>query len=171
MQSKHFNALFSVAMAAFAASWSTPCAAETTSESLTRIEAETMVLKAREKQLEIQASIVGRQNEIAAKQSLTAAMNQAEVVGDPVVRAIEGIGGRMYATLQMSDGSIVDVQQGDTLPGGMKIVAIGQREVVAQSNGRRLRLSAYAPPANGFNPNFPGPGLGMQGAALRGAAR
>ncbi|WP_075257006.1 type IV pilus biogenesis protein PilP [Herbaspirillum camelliae] len=169
MQSKHFNALVTVAMAALATGWASACAAETTSESLTRIEAETMVLKAREKQLEIQASIVGRQNEIAAKQSLTAAMTQAEVVGDPVVRAIEGIGGRMYATLQMSDGSVIDVQQGDTLPGGMKIVSIGQREVLAQSNGRRLRLSGYAPPSSSFNPSFPPPG--MPGAALRGAAR
>ena len=140
--------------------------AESVSDSLTRIEAETMVLKAREKQLEVQASIVGKQNEIAAKQTMTAALSQTEVVGDPMVRAIEGIGGRMYATLQMSDGSIMDVQQGDTLPGGMKIVAIGPREVVAQAGARKVRLASYAPVNNGFNPAFPGPGLG---AASRGA--
>lgn len=143
--------------------------AESTSESLTRIEAETMVLKAREKQLEVQASIVGRQNEIAAKQTMTAALSQTEVVGDPVIRAIEGIGGRMYATLQMSDGSTIDVQQGDTLPGGIKIVSIGPREVVAQSGSRRMRLASYAPSLSGFNPNFPGPGVSM--SAPRGVAR
>lgn len=145
--------------------------AESTSDSLTRIEAETMVLKAREKQLEVQASIVGKQNEIAAKQSMTAALAQTEVVGDPVIRAIEGIGGRMYATLQMSDGSIIDVQQGDTLPGGMKIVSIGSREVVAQSKHGKIRLASYAQANNGFNPSFPGPGLALPGASGRGAMR
>ncbi len=149
--------------------------AESTADSLTRIEAETMVLKARERQLEVQASIVGKQNEIAAKQSMTAALTQTEVVGDPVIRAIEGIGSRLYATLQMSDGSIIDVQQGDTLPTGMKIVSIGSREVVAQGRHGRIRLASYAPINNGFNPYFPGPGLTMpgvqQGSPVRGAAR
>ncbi|MBB5391336.1 MULTISPECIES: type IV pilus biogenesis protein PilP [unclassified Herbaspirillum] len=156
------------AMLAVAAWTASPAHAESTSESLTRIEAETMVLKAREKQLEVQASIVTKQNEIAARQSVTAALNQPEVVGDPVVRAIEGIGSRMYATLQLSDGSLVDVQQGDTLPGGMKIVAVHPREVLASSKGRQFRLGTYAPALTGFNPNFPGPGVSP---VARGAAR
>ncbi len=145
--------------------------AESTSDSLTRIEAETMVLRAREKQLEVQASIVGKQNDIAAKQSMTNVINQTAVVGDPVIRAIEGIGGRMFATLQMSDGSIIDVQQGDTLPTGMKIVSIGEREVVALSGGKKLRLASYAQLNTGFNPNYPGAGLGLPVPQLKGAAR
>ncbi len=146
--------------------------AESTSDSLTRIEAETLVLKAREKQLEVQANIVGKQNEIAAKQSITSAITQTTVVGDPVIRAIEGIGSRMFATLQLSDGSIVDVQQGDTLATGMKIVSIGPREVVAQSkNNQRVRLATYNQVNNGFNPSFPGPGLSLPAPQLRGAAR
>lgn len=143
--------------------------AETTAQSLTRIEAETMVLKARERQLEVEASIVGKQNEIAAKQTMTTALAQTEVVGDPVIRAIEGIGGRMYATLQMNDGSIVDVQQGDTLPGGMKIVSIGPREVVARSGKRSVRLASLAY-GTGVNPAFAGMGAGM-GTVPRGAAK
>lgn len=159
MQNKHvFGALL------LAAAAMQPALAETTSQSLTRIEAETMVLKARERQLEVQASIVGKQNEIAAKQTMIMALNQAEVVGDPMIRAIEGVGGRLYATLQMNDGSIVDVQQGDILPNGMKVVTIGPRQVVAQSGRRKIRLAAYAP-GGGFNPAFPGV------AAPRGAAR
>lgn len=161
MQSNHI-----IGMLVLSTCVTLPAFAESTSESLTRIEAETMVLKARERQLEVQASIVGKQNEIAAKQTMTTALNQTEVVGDPMIRAIEGIGGRMYATLQMNDGSIVDVQQGDTLPGGMKIVSIGSREVVAQSGTRKVRLASFAP-GGGFNPSFPG-GMGM---ASRGAAR
>ncbi|EJN02929.1 type IV pilus biogenesis protein PilP [Herbaspirillum sp. YR522] len=159
-----------------AAAWSVSAAhAESTSESLTRIEAETMVLKAREKQLEVQSSIVTRQNEIAARQSMTAALaqsqNQVEAVGEPVVRAIEGIGSRMYATLQLGDGSLVDVQQGDTLPGGMKIVAVHPREVLASNKGRQFRLGMYAPSLNGFNPNFPAPAVGVASNPGRGVAR
>ncbi len=146
--------------------------AESTSDSLTRIEAETLVLKAREKQLEVQANIVGKQNEIAAKQSMTSAITQTAVVGDPVIRAIEGIGGRMYATLQLSDGSVVDVQQGDTLANGMKIVLIGPREVVAQSkDSARVRLATYAQLNTGFNPSFPSAGLSGPAPQLRGVAR
>lgn len=141
-----------------------PAASETTSQSLTRIEAETMVLKARERQLEVQASIVGKQNEIAARQSMTVALNQAEVVGHPVIRAIEGIGGRMYATLQMNDGSLVDVQQGDTLPGGMQIVSIGSREVVARSGKRKIRLASSSA-ASGLTPALPSSGAAARGGA------
>ncbi|WP_034300961.1 type IV pilus biogenesis protein PilP [Herbaspirillum sp. RV1423] len=161
-----------IPFAVLAALYGNGAYAESTSDSLTRIEAETLVLKAREKQLEVQANIVGKQNEIAAKQSLTAAITQTTVVGDPVIRAIEGISGRMYATLQLSDGSVVDVQQGDTLASGMKIVSIGPREVVAQSkNNQRVRLATYAQVNSGFNPNFPSSGLSLPVPQLRGAAR
>ena len=168
MRNKTIALKTAIAALAVAGGTAFPVHAESTSESLTRIEAETMVLKAREKQLEVQASIVTKQNEIAARQSVTAALNQPEVVGDPVVRAIEGIGSRMYATLQLSDGSLVDVQQGDTLPGGMKIVAVHPREVLASNKGRQFRLGTYAPVLTGFNPNFPGPGVPP---AARGVAR
>src|SRR5450830_817108 len=156
MQSNLTTNRLAIPVALLALLFATTAGAESTSDSLTRIEAETLVLKAREKQLEVQASIVGRQNEIAAKQSMTNAITQTAVVGDPVIKAIEGIGGRMYATLQLSDGSVVDVQQGDTLANGMKIVLIGPREVVAQSkDSARVRLATYAQLNTGFNPSFP----------------
>lgn len=140
MRSKHLSVLLALA------AWTTqPAQAESTSDSLTRLEAETMVLKARERLLEVQSSILVKQNEIAARQSMMATLTQAEVIGDPVVRAIEGVGGRLHATLQMSDGSIVDVQQGDTLPGGMKVLSIASREVMVLSGGKKIRLAAHAP--------------------------
>jgi type IV pilus biogenesis protein PilP len=157
--------------AAMTAFYASGAGAENTSESLTRIEAETLVLKAREKQLEIQSSIVSKQNEIAVKQSMTTVINQPVVVGDPVIRAIEGIGGKLYATLQLSDGSIVDVQQGDILSNGMKIVAISSREVqVLSKNNQRIRLASYAQQNNGFNPSFPSAGLSFP-PPLRSVAR
>ena len=163
MRSKHFIALLMLA------AWTAqPARAESTSDSLTRLEAETMVLKARERLLEVQSSILGRQNEIAARQSMMATLNQAEVIGDPVVRAIEGVGGRLYATLQMSDGSIVDVQQGDTLPGGMKILSIAPREVIAESGRKKIRLAAHASGQGSVNSFVAAPGTG---AARPGAGR
>jgi|GEM_PF-947509 len=172
MQSNLTTNRLAIPVALLALLFATTAGAESTSDSLTRIEAETLVLKAREKQLEVQASIVGRQNEIAAKQSMTNAITQTAVVGDPVIKAIEGIGGRMYATLQLSDGSVVDVQQGDTLSTGLKIIQINPREVIAQSKGnQRIRLATYAQLNGGFNPNFPGAGLSLPVPQLKGAQR
>ncbi|HWW05990.1 type IV pilus biogenesis protein PilP [Collimonas sp.] len=152
--------------------------AESTSESLTRIDAETLVLKARERQLEVQVNIVNKQNEILARQTMASVISAPPVVGDPVIRAIEGIGKTMFATLQMNDGSIVDVQSGDILANGMKILSIRSSEVIAQSkNSQRIRLASYAPPAPGFNPSYPGanlpqPALQPQPAGqARGSAR
>lgn len=163
---------YALLWAAMAALYATGAGAESTSDILSRIEAETLVLKAREKQLEIQSNIVTRQNEIAVKQSMTTAITQPVVVGDPLIRAIEGMGGKMYATLQLSDGSVVDVQQGDVLSSGMKIVAISAREVVALSkDNRRIRLGAYAQQHTGFNPAFPGAGLSLPAPQLRSVAR
>lgn len=151
-----------------------PAGAETTAASLTRIEAETLVLKAREKQLEVQSSIIAKQNEIAAKQSMGAQITQTAVVGNPVVQAIEGLGGALYATLQMADGSTVDVQTGSVLPDGMRIVSIKPNEVVALTAAKkRLRLSGVSQNSTEFNPNFPSAGLSMAPAPVlrRGTAR
>ncbi|MCP1572615.1 pilus assembly protein PilP [Herbaspirillum rubrisubalbicans] len=146
--------------------------AENISESLTRIEAETLVLKARERQLEIQSNIVTRQNEIAVKQNMTTAITQPVVVGDPVIRAIEGVGTKIFATLQLSDGSVVDVQQGDTLSNGMKVVSVTPREVVVMSkSNQRIRLGTYVQQNVGFNSGFTGTALGLPAVPTRSAAR
>ncbi|SFF95909.1 type IV pilus biogenesis protein PilP [Duganella sp. CF458] len=132
--------------------------AESTAASLTRIEAETMLLRAREKQLEVQSSIITKQNEIAAKQTMGAMLSQPVVVGDPVVRAVEGLGDTMFATLEMSNGSVAEVQVGSVLPGGMRIVSIQNNEVMASAPGRkRVRLSGYTQQVNAFNPGTPAP--------------
>lgn len=146
--------------------------AESTSDSLTRIDAETLVLKAREKQLEVQVNIVNKQNEIIARQSMASVVSTPPVVGDPVIRAIEGIGKNMYATLQMNDGGIVDVQIGDILANGMKIISIRSSEVIAQSkSNQHIRLASYAQPASGFNANYPGVSLPFPTLPAKGASR
>ncbi|HEY4542823.1 MAG TPA: type IV pilus biogenesis protein PilP [Noviherbaspirillum sp.] len=149
-------------------------AADPTSDKLTQIEAETLLLKARERQLEVQANILSRQNEIATKQNLSTALAHNAVVGDPVIVAIEGIGNKLFATLQLNDGNIVDVQAGDTLSNGMQIASVSHGAVIVQNGKRRVRLArqqVIRPAA--FNPNVPSPGVvvPLPPAAPRGVAR
>lgn len=111
------------------------------SERLTEIEAETLVLKAREKQVEVQASILTKQNDIIMKRALNNQLTNSGGIGDPLVRSIEGIGKNMYATLQLSNGSVIEARAGDVLPNGMKVVSIQANEVIVESrNKRRTRL-------------------------------
>jgi len=136
--------------------------AESASDNLTRIEAETLLLKAREKQLDVQAKIVAKQNEIAAKQAETDRLAQTAVVGNPVIRSVEGIGRSMFATLQLDNGSIVDVQVGDHLSNGMRVVAIRPNEVIAETQQKqRVRLAAVSHTPAVFNPSYPNPGVGL----------
>jgi type IV pilus biogenesis protein PilP len=131
---KALLALCSMAVACAAA------AADTTAESLTRIEAETAVLKARARKIEVQAQIASKKAEIA---KLTAPAQ----AGDPTVRSIEGVGSRVYATVQLENGSAMDVRTGDVLPNGMKVESIAANEVVVRKrNQRRYRLASTPPP-------------------------
>jgi type IV pilus biogenesis protein PilP len=116
--------------------------AESTADSLTRIEAETLLLKAREKQLDVQAKILAKQQEIAARQTENDPQVRTAAAGAPVIQSVEGIGRSLYATLQLANGSFVDVQVGDVLPNGMKVVSIRPNEVIAATgNKQRVRLS------------------------------
>jgi type IV pilus biogenesis protein PilP len=109
---------------------------------LTQIEAETLVLKAREKQIDAQAAILTKQNEIAMKRALNDQLSNKTSSGDPVVRSIEGIGRAIYATLQLNNGSMIEARAGDVLPNGMKVVSVRPNEVVVLSrNKRRIRLA------------------------------
>lgn len=162
----------SLAAVLLALACAAPAAAQSTAASLTRIESETLMLRAREKQLEVQSSIITRQNEIAAKQAMGMAINQPPVVGPPVVRAIEGVGNRLFATLEFSDGSLIDVQVGSVLPSGMRVVSIEPNSVVAQAPGkRRVRLAGATQLSTEFNPNYPNPGLVLPMTAGRGMVR
>ncbi|HEY8608108.1 MAG TPA: type IV pilus biogenesis protein PilP [Noviherbaspirillum sp.] len=125
--------------------------AETTADALTRIEAETLLLKARERQLEVQSNILSKQNEIALKQGTGATVAHFPPGSDTVVRAIEGLGGRMYATLQTRDGSTVDVEPGTVLSDGTRVVSIRSNEVLVRDpSGKtgRLAMADRAAPGN-----------------------
>lgn len=124
------------------------CHAATPAEDLARIEADTAVLKARERHAEVQAQIANKQAEIANRR---AEMRRAESdagPGLPVLTAVEGIGQKLYATLELPGGSSVDVSAGDQLPDGSRVVTVRPNEVVLEGrHKRRIRLSGTAQPA------------------------
>jgi type IV pilus biogenesis protein PilP len=132
--------------------------AESTSEQLTRMEAETLVLKAHEKQLEVQANILTKQNDIRMKQGVNTQLARGPVAGDPLVQSVEGIGKAMFATLQLGT-SVVDAKAGDMLPNGMRVVSVRANEVLVETPKRQRRRLAPANVAmDGFSA-YPGPGM------------
>lgn len=136
--------------------------ADTTSENLTKIEAETLLLKAREKQLSVQAQIAAKRAEIASKQAETNRLARIGTYGDPVIRSVEGIGPVTYATLQMENGSTVEAKTGDILPNGMKVVSVNQNEVIVETQKKkRVRLSTGTVAAQHYGAAAGGAGAGL----------
>lgn len=137
--------------------------ADTVSDSLTKIESETLILKAREKQLEAQSNVLAKQTEITVKQTVSDLLTHISVNGHPVIRSIEGIGRTLYATVQLNNGNIVDVQAGDILSNGMKIVSIRPNEVIAETTKKqRVRLAAASSAPAAQNPaGYPLPSAAM----------
>ncbi|MEC5215863.1 type IV pilus biogenesis protein PilP [Actimicrobium sp. GrIS 1.19] len=116
--------------------------AESTAEALTRIEAETLVLKAQERQLATRVKILQLQTELSTRQTSADQNARPGAPGDPTTVSIEGIGAGLYATLQFENGSRIDVKTGDLLPNGMRVLSIGANEVIVSADKRqRVRLS------------------------------
>ena len=143
-----------------------PAQPSATAQALTRLEEESLLLKARLKALETEAQIAQRNAELTR---LAAAGDRSGFV----VRAVEGIGKSLYATLWSRDQGEVEVKAGDTLPNGMRIVAVRPGEVLAQHPRSRKSVArpmaidarpasageqsyAGAPAAGGAVPGIPG---------------
>ncbi len=143
-----------------------PALPSTTALALTRLEEETLLLKARLKALETEAQIAQRNAELTR---LAAAGERSGFV----VRAVEGIGKSLYATLWSRDQGEVEVKVGDTLPNGMRIVAVRPGEVLAQlAHSRKpvaLPMAIDALPASADEQSYAGaPAGGGPGAVIPG---
>ncbi|WP_158229195.1 type IV pilus biogenesis protein PilP [Collimonas sp. PA-H2] len=122
--------------------------ADSIADSLSRIEAETLILKAQEKQIQVKAQIADREAEIASKQLASGRASRSATLTDPTVKGVEGIGRNLVASLLLENGSSIDVKAGETLANGMRIVSIRSNEVIAETQGRRrVRLAPAAPQA------------------------
>jgi type IV pilus biogenesis protein PilP len=157
--------------------------ADPTSDKLTRIEEETMLLKARERQLDVRASILNKQTEIASREGAISQQGQAGRQADPVVHGVEGLGRAMFATLEMADGSLVEAQAGDVLANGMRVLSVAPGNVVVLNGKKKqVRLAAYVPrqavpmaglPSSGMMPPLPPlpPAPSMSPLAPKGGVR
>ncbi|MEW6343417.1 MAG: type IV pilus biogenesis protein PilP [Paraburkholderia sp.] len=139
--------------------WTSNAAAE-----LTRLQEQTVLLKAEIKKLDAQAEVAQR---TAALTRLGSAGTAVDAGSDAVrVVAIEGLGRRFSATLQSAEGEEFDVSAGDVLPNGLHIVSIAPNEVVGRWNdGRTLHLMPVLASRSGAVLNPGVPSAGNMGAA------
>lgn len=153
-------ALLGASMAAGAAGPAGESAgARATADSLARIENETLLLKAKERQMAVRLQLATQRNDLAQRHLQTKQLERPARAGDPTVVAVEGIGQRMHAILLMDNGSQLDAAIGETLPNGMTVLSVRAGEVVVgQGRKERIRL-AHAP--------APGAGNAAAGAAAQ----
>jgi type IV pilus biogenesis protein PilP len=113
-----------------------------TAEELTRLQEETVLLKAQLRMLDARAEVAAR----------TQALSQLDDAGNvsvghgatPRVLSIEGLDKRFSATLQTADGERFDVKPGDTLPGGIHVESIGPNRVTVRIAGYQHQLMPSA---------------------------
>ena len=110
---------------------------ETVADQLTRIDAETLVLKAQERKLALQTKVLQLENELHTRQTAIDQSARPGAPGDPTVQSIEGIGDKVFATLLFENGSSIDVRTGDMLPNGMRVLSVRTNEVTVSAEARR----------------------------------
>lgn len=167
MRNNHWLVLAACAIAAQGA-----LAGESTAQQLTRIEAETAVLKARARKVEVQAQIANKNAEIAARNAESRRINEQPSASPntPMLRAVDGLGGVLYATLDMPNGGSVDVRAGDRLSDGSRVLSVQPREVVLETSGkRRIKLGRSSTPSPSLAVPPAGAAAPMLGSAPFGA--
>ncbi|AJY31499.1 type IV pilus biogenesis family protein [Burkholderia thailandensis 34] len=121
-----------------------------TAARLTQLQSETVLLQAQLKKLETQQQVIERAAQLAR------VLGGGAPAGQFAVTAIEGVGKRAFATLRMNGGADFEVQRGDALPDGGRVVAIEPRAVVVSNRGRTYRLSTASPSSSyAGNPPLP----------------
>ena len=122
--------------------------AGSTADDLAQIEAQHVVLKARLRVLETQAQMAARQAEIERHGPVAEG-------GMPTLGGVEGVGDKLYATIYMENGYIVEVRTGDMLPNGMRVLSVKPSNVLVQKADKtRVRLKPAGEPPRGTGLNF-----------------
>jgi type IV pilus biogenesis protein PilP len=134
----------------FAALCAAPALAASTADELAQLESEHVILKARLRMLETRAQMAARRADI---ERLSTTGQDGSM---PTVTGIDGMGGKLRATVMTDNGHLSDVKAGDTLPNGMKVVSVSMDGVTVQAPGRkRVRLKP------GIEPEVRGPAVRM----------
>ena len=118
---------------------------------LARIQSETMVLRAQIDRASAEAELAGKTNNVDMSQ-------QANM---PVVRAVYGAGGVMYATFLFVNGLTQDAKAGQVIKGGYKVVELSVDRVVLARGGHRFDAgfaSSVSPQAIGTSNSMMLPG-------------
>jgi type IV pilus biogenesis protein PilP len=152
MRNSHWLGLAAcvIAQAAMAApAASTPASNSGAARRLTAIEAETAVLKAQQRKLEVQAQIATKQAEIAAREGEARRAALVRAGEAPVLRGIDGVGKRLFASVEVPGYGMLDVGAGDKLPDGSRVVSVGTGEIVIEGAGRKRTTLGVAPSSPG----------------------
>lgn len=117
-------------------------------DNLSRIENETLLLKAQERQMAVRLQLAAQRNDLAVRHAHMQSIERPARAGDPTVLAVEGIGRHPFAMLMMDNGSLMEAAIGDVLPNGMTVLSVRAGEVVV-GRGRKERIRlAHAAPAS-----------------------
>lgn len=142
-----------VIVAMLASIWAgSALAAENVAEQISRINENIAVLSAQQKELDLKLQIATKQaeiNRLDAATSGSASSNSAEV---PVIRGIEGVDGKLKATLGFSGGIQQTVTQGEKTRGGWSVVQIDASAVTLARGNEKVRLGfGVEPPTTPSN--------------------
>lgn len=119
--------------------------AEDTVGNLSKIQSETMLLKAKRDKASVQAEL-----------DKSGAAGVAATGDEPVVRNVYGVGGQMAASFLYSSGVTVEGKVGDTIIGGYKVVTITIDKVELSKGGKVFPVGFSATPPVQSKPGSPG---------------
>ncbi|MDK9702352.1 MAG: type IV pilus biogenesis protein PilP [Sulfuritalea sp.] len=153
--------LIAAVIAAFVSSAS--LAGEGVAEEIARANEQIALLSAKLKELELRTQIAAKQAEMTRIGGTGAVMTSAQESELPVVRAIEGVDGRLAATLAFAGQIKQTVVTGEKTRGGWTVAQIDVGSVTLARGAERVRL--------GFGNEPSAPPAGQAGAVGQSANR
>lgn len=129
----------------------------TPAQEISQISEEVALLNARKARLVLQTEIAVREQEMSRSAGGISNLHSKEFQALPVVRGIEGIDGRLSATLAWPGGTEQVVRQGEKISNGWHVSGIDVRSVNLRRGSENVRLVFGAEP--------PQPHQGMSGYA------
>lgn len=128
--------------------------AQTPVESIARINENIALLNAQKAELDVKAQIAQKQAEIdrVSGANMFAAGSYQSM---PVIRGIEGVDGRLSATLAYGRGSEQTVRAGEKIRGNWKVGHIDVRSVTLVRGKEQVKLTFGDEPAAAFSATVP----------------
>jgi type IV pilus biogenesis protein PilP len=126
--------------------------AEPTVGDLSKIQGETLIIKAK-------ANREAAQAELDARTRATGGYSGSDESNVPVVKSVYGVRDTLVATFIYPNGTTMEAKVGDTLNGGFKVTKIAVDRVELMRNKKVIQVGFSATPPVATVPG-PGPGLG-----------